>query len=80
MNNVINFILKFLILACVGLLISGGYVFFENFLDRGTLGQLISAGFIPIQNIIVGAEVCAAVSIIFIALLAYKDETDEVKK
>ena len=54
--------------------------FFENFLDRGTLGHLISAGFIPIQNIIVGAEVCAAVSIIFIALLAYKDETDEVKK
>ena len=73
-------IFGFLIIACVGLLISGGYVFFENFLDRGTLGHLISAGFIPIQNIIVGAEVCAAVSIIFIALLAYKDETDEVKK
>jgi len=67
-------ILGFLIIACLGLLISGGYVFFSNFLNKGELGKLISAGFIPIENIVVGAEVCAAVTIIFIALLVYKDE------
>ena len=73
-------IFGFLILAVLGLLLSGSFVFFENFMDKGTLGQLFSGGFIPIQNVIVGAEVCAAVSIIFMALLAYKDEQDKEKK
>ena len=70
-------ILGFLIIACLGLILSGSYVFFSNFMTKGTLGNLISAGFIPIENIVVGAEVCAAVTIIFIALLVYKDEENQ---
>ncbi len=67
-------ILGFLIVAGLGLLISGSFVFFSNFLNKGELGNLISAGIIPIENIVVGAEVCAAVATIFIALVVYKDE------
>ena len=67
-------ILGFLIIAGLGLLISGSFVFFANFLNKGELGNLISAGFIPIENIVVGAEVCAAIATIFIALVVYKDE------
>ena len=67
-------ILGFLILAGLGLLISGGVVFFANFLNKGELGKLISGGSIPIENIVVGAEVCAAVATIFIAMVVYKDE------
>lgn len=67
-------ILGFLILAGLGLILSGSVVFFANFLAKGTLGELLSAGFIPIGNIIVGAEVCAAISTIFIALIVFKDE------
>ncbi len=67
-------ILGFLILAGLGLLISGGVVFFANFLDKGELGKLISGGFIPIENIVIGAEVCAAIATIFIAMVVYKDE------
>ena len=67
-------ILGFLILAGLGLLFSGSVVFFSNFLDRGEIGKLISGGFIPIENIVIGAEVCAAVATIFIAMLVYKDE------
>ena len=67
-------ILGFLIIAGLGLLISGSFVFFSNFLNKGELGNLISAGIIPIENIVVGAEVCAAVATIFIALVVYKDE------
>ncbi|RLC56614.1 MAG: cation:proton antiporter [Candidatus Cloacimonadota bacterium] len=67
-------ILGFLILAGLGLLFSGSVVFFANFLDRGEIGKLISGGFIPIENIVVGAEVCAAIATIFIAMLVYKDE------
>jgi len=70
-------ILGFLILAGVGLLFSGSVVFFANFINRGTLGDLLSAGFIPIENLIVGAEVCAAISAIFIALIVFKDEEKE---
>lgn len=70
-------ILGFLILAGIGLLFSGSVVFFANFLDKGTVGELISAGFIPIENIIIGAEVCAAISAIFIALVVFKDEEQE---
>jgi multisubunit Na+/H+ antiporter MnhB subunit len=67
-------ILGFLILAGLGLLLSGGVVFFANFMEKGVLGNLISAGFIPLENIVVGAEVCAAIATIFIALVVYKDE------
>lgn len=67
-------ILGFLIIAGLGLLISGSVVFFSNFLDRGELGKLISGGFIPIENIVIGAEVCAAITAIFIAMVVYKDE------
>jgi len=67
-------ILGFLILAGLGLLFSGSVVFFANFLYRGEIGKLISGGFIPIENIVIGAEVCAAVATIFIAMLVYKDE------
>jgi len=67
-------ILGFLIIAGLGLLISGSFVFFANFLNKGELGNLISAGIIPIENIVVGAEVCAAIATIFIALIVYKDE------
>jgi multicomponent Na+:H+ antiporter subunit B len=70
-------ILGFLILAGIGLLFSGSVVFFSNFLNKGTLGELVSAGFIPIENIVVGAEVCAAISAIFIALVVFKDEEQE---
>ncbi|MBC8384918.1 MAG: hypothetical protein H8E57_05320 [Candidatus Cloacimonetes bacterium] len=67
-------ILGFLILAGIGLLISGTTVFFSNFISQGKIGELMSAGFIPLENIVVGAEVCAAVSTIFIALVVFKDE------
>jgi len=67
-------ILGFLILAGAGLLLSGSVVFFANFVNKGTLGNLLSAGFIPIENIVVGAEVCAAISAIFIAMVVFKDE------
>jgi len=67
-------ILGFLIIAGLGLLISGSFVFFSNFLSKGELGNLMSAGIIPIENIVVGAEVCAAIATIFIALVVYKDE------
>ena len=66
-------ILGFLILAGIGLLLSGTVVFFANFINKGTIGKLLSAGFIPIENIVVGAEVCAAVATIFIALVVFKD-------
>jgi len=70
-------ILGFLILAGVGLLLSGSVVFFANFVNKGTLGNLLSAGFIPIENIVVGAEVCAAISAIFIAMVVFKDEENK---
>ncbi len=70
-------IMGFLIIAGIGLLISGTSVFFINFLEKGTVGKLISAGVIPIENIVVGAEVCAAVSTIFIALVVFKDEVSK---
>ena len=43
----------------------------------GKLGELLSGGFIPIENIIIGIEVCASISIIFVALLAFKIEESE---
>lgn len=67
-------ILGFLIIAGLGLLLSGSVVFFANFLDKGEMGKLMSGGFIPIENIVIGAEVCAAITTIFIALVVYKDE------
>ncbi|MFC1898385.1 MnhB domain-containing protein [Candidatus Cloacimonadota bacterium] len=67
-------ILGFLIIAALGLIISGSTVFFAEFLKKGQLGELYSAGFIPLENIVVGAEVCAGVSIIFMALAVFKDE------
>ncbi len=67
----------FLTLAVLGLVLTAYSVFFANFLDRGTFGQLVSGGIIPIGNIIIGVEVCAAISSIFIALLIFKDEEDE---
>jgi len=70
-------ILGFLILAGFGLIISGTSIFFSNFINHGTLGKLLSAGFIPIENIVVGAEVCAAISTIFIALVVFKDEVEK---
>jgi multisubunit Na+/H+ antiporter MnhB subunit len=70
-------ILGFLILAVLGLLLAGTAVFFGNFLPPGKLGNLISGGFIPIGNIIIGIEVCASISLIFVALLIFKDEETE---
>ncbi|MDP2173023.1 MAG: MnhB domain-containing protein [Candidatus Cloacimonadaceae bacterium] len=70
-------IFSFLMLAVIGLLVAGTAVFFGNFLRVGKLGELISGGFIPIGNIIIGIEVCAAISSIFVALLIYKDEESE---
>ena len=67
-------ILGFLIVAGIGLLLSGSFVFFSNFMSKGVLGELMSAGIIPLENIIVGAEVCAAITTIFIALVVFKDE------
>jgi len=67
-------ILGFLIIAAMGLLFSGTSIFFAEFLQKGKLGDLISAGFIPLENIVVGAEVCAGISIIFIGLTVFKDE------
>ena len=70
-------ILGFLVLAGIGLLISGSVVFFANFINKGVIGKLLSAGFIPLENIVVGAEVCAAVSTIFIALAVFNDEVSK---
>ena len=67
-------ILGFLIIAGLGLLISGTSIFFGNFINRGKIGEIISAGFIPIENIVIGAEVCAAMTTIFIALVVFNDE------
>lgn len=69
-------ILCFLAIGAAGLILSGK-VFFSDFLETGKVGELISAGFIPLQNIVVGAEVCAAIASIFIALLIFKDEVDK---
>lgn len=66
----------FLMLAVMGLLLATTTVFFANFLGRGSFGELISGGIIPIGNIIVGVEVCAAISSIFVALLIFKDEEE----
>jgi multicomponent Na+:H+ antiporter subunit B len=70
-------ILAFLILAVLGLLFATTAVFFGNFLPAGKLGELLSGGFIPIGNIIIGIEVCASISMIFVALLIFKDEESE---
>lgn len=70
-------IFGFLVLAGLGLLFSGTVVFFGNFLEKGVVGDLLSAGFIPIENLVVGAEVCAAISAIFIALVVFKDEVEK---
>jgi len=67
-------ILGFLIIAGLGLIISSSFVFFSNFINKGVIGKLLSAGMIPLENIIVGTEVCAAITTIFIALVVYKDE------
>lgn len=69
-------ILCFLVIGTVGVILAGK-VFFSNFLGVGKVGELISAGFIPLQNLVVGAEVCAAIATIFIALLVFKDEVDK---
>ncbi len=70
-------IFSFLILAVLGLLVAGAAIFFRNFLPAGKLGELVSGGFIPIANIIIGIEVCASFSLIFVALLIFKDEETE---
>lgn len=70
-------IFSFLILAVLGLLFAGTAVFFGNFLPPGKLGQLISGGFIPIGNLIIGIEVCASMTLIFVALIIFKDEESE---
>lgn len=70
-------IFAFLVLAVLGLLIAGTAVFFGNFLPAGKVGNLLSGGFIPIGNIIIGIEVCASISLIFVALLIFKDEEAE---
>ena len=67
-------ILIFLIIAVLGMVIGGVGVFFINFLPKGTIGELVSAGVIPLYNIAVGMEVAAALLIIFLALLIYRDE------
>lgn len=67
-------ILGFIIIAGLGLIISSSFVFFSNFINRGVIGKLLSAGMIPLENIIVGTEVCAAITTIFIALVVFKDE------
>ncbi|MBM4402903.1 MAG: DUF4040 domain-containing protein [Candidatus Cloacimonetes bacterium] len=67
-------IFSFLLLAVLGLLIASALVFFANFLPTGNIGELVSGGIIPIGNVIIGIEVCAAISSIFVALLIYKDE------
>lgn len=70
-------ILGFLIIAALGLVLSGTLVFFGEFLNTGSVGKLVSAGFIPLENIVVGAEVCAAIATLFIALVVFKDEVDK---
>ncbi|MDP8322288.1 MAG: MnhB domain-containing protein [Candidatus Stygibacter australis] len=67
-------ILGFIIIAGFGLILSSSFVFFSNFINKGVIGKLLSAGMIPLENIIVGTEVCAAITTIFIALVVYKDE------
>jgi multicomponent Na+:H+ antiporter subunit B len=70
-------ILGFLIIACLGLLFSTVGIFFANFLPTGKIGELVSAGYIPLANIVVAAEVSAAISLIFLAMIVFKEEISD---
>lgn len=70
-------ILITLILATAGLF-AGTMVFFNNFLPKGAVGELISAGTIPLYNIFIGIEVAAAIMTIFLALIIYKEEEQQL--
>lgn len=70
-------VMGFLVISGLGLLLASFRIFFLNFINRGTVGQLLSGGIIPLENIVVGAEVCAAITTIFIALTVYQDEVTQ---
>ncbi|MBM4399162.1 MAG: hypothetical protein FJ041_02375 [Candidatus Cloacimonetes bacterium] len=63
-----------LVLSVLGLILGGAAIFFRNFLPAGKLGDILSSGFIPIGNLIIGIEVCASITLIYVALLIFKDE------
>jgi multisubunit Na+/H+ antiporter MnhB subunit len=69
-------ILGFLFLATVAFILSAK-LFFINFLPKGTAGDLFSAGEIPLYNIVVGIEVAASLFTIFLALVIYKEESQQ---
>ncbi|MDY0098991.1 MAG: MnhB domain-containing protein [Bacteroidales bacterium] len=69
-------VLAVLLLAVSGLLI-GTYIFFLNWAPKGIAGQLVSAGLIPLYNIFIGIEVAASILTIFLALVIYKESSDQ---
>jgi len=65
-------ILLFLVLASLGLVISG--MFFFNFIGKGISFTIFSAGIIPLCNIGIAFEVGGAVSTIVLMLILFRKE------
>lgn len=69
-----NLAILFVIFLAVSGLLTGAYVFFLNWLPKGTVGELISAGTLPLYNIFIGTEVASSIVTIFLALVIFKEE------
>ncbi len=69
-----NLAILFVIFLAVTGLLTGAYVFFLNWLPKGTVGELISAGTLPLYNIFIGTEVASSIVTIFLALVIFKEE------
>jgi multicomponent Na+:H+ antiporter subunit B len=69
-------ILLVVVLALMALAF-GAKVFFFNFLPKGTAGELVSAGVIPLYNVFIGIEVAGAILTIFLALVIFKEESNQ---
>ena len=69
-------ILLVVVLALMSLVL-GIKVFLSNFLPKGTAGELISAGVIPLYNVFIGIEVAGAILTIFLALVIFKEESNQ---
>lgn len=72
-----NLAILIVVLLAVSGLLTGAYVFFLNWLPKGTTGELVSAGMLPLYNIFVGIEVAASIVTIFLALVIFKEEMAE---
>ncbi|MFH1398385.1 MAG: MnhB domain-containing protein [Candidatus Omnitrophota bacterium] len=67
--------LMFLAIALIGF--SGGYLFFNFFLHKGSPFALFSAGIIPLCNIAISLKVGAGLFAIFAALILFKGRGDK---